>query len=531
MPVSLESGKATEGGLKTGQVNKIVIEHEVVPIIFVPGIMGSRLQHGSEKRWDPDAPFFMLSTYGLFWVDPFDKKEKLVGERFSEDFLTPINDDKAHNDEKFGEFKLEHIPERGWGGISWSSYGPIIEALHLAASGGNENPALRWSDKVLHKYRLPVYAFGYNWTASNEGNGKKLADFIDATIKRHVDLGRKCTRVILVTHSMGGLVARAACHLGKATARVLGIVHGVQPVTGAGAAYWRIKCGFERKETNDYSWESVKAWASSTAAAWVLGTNGEETTALLANMPGGLQLLPNCHYQDNDGDTSWINFVDQNGQLRDKRPKTANVYQEIYREQDAYWRLVDPNFLSPTKDECFDGSLMPVEWSGYLANLSQAEAFHKALSLWEHPDSRVFYGSGHINPTPDRVVYALSPHGWKEVLGKLVPSGLKATAINLLLGPHAAACYIGCQIVRESDTWQLRGGYRTYLKDDEGNTIEVTLKRPVGDGDGTVPESSARALQGASTQAFPGVEHEPAYKSADCMEYTFKCIEQLLLSK
>src|SRR5439155_4638547 len=53
----------------------------------------------------------------------------------------------------------------------------------------------------------------------------------------------RCKKVILVTHSMGGLVARSACSGGLA-GDVLAVVHTVQPVTGAPAAYWRMKSGF-----------------------------------------------------------------------------------------------------------------------------------------------------------------------------------------------------------------------------------------------------------------------------------------------
>ena len=53
-------------GLKTDCFNRICIEREVIPIIFVPGIMGSRLVRASDnvKLWDPDDPGFMVKKYG-----------------------------------------------------------------------------------------------------------------------------------------------------------------------------------------------------------------------------------------------------------------------------------------------------------------------------------------------------------------------------------------------------------------------------------------------------------------------------------
>ncbi|KIE43485.1 hypothetical protein [Geobacter anodireducens] len=51
-------------GLRTEVQNRIVIEREVIPIIFIPGIMGSRLKFAKGKKqgtraWDPDSSGFM----------------------------------------------------------------------------------------------------------------------------------------------------------------------------------------------------------------------------------------------------------------------------------------------------------------------------------------------------------------------------------------------------------------------------------------------------------------------------------------
>ena len=67
-------------GLETERQNRIVIERDVLPIIFIPGIMGSRLKNNAgEKVWDPDKKVFMLWNYGGFWVDAADKKQRVIG--------------------------------------------------------------------------------------------------------------------------------------------------------------------------------------------------------------------------------------------------------------------------------------------------------------------------------------------------------------------------------------------------------------------------------------------------------------------
>jgi len=55
----------------------------------------------------------------------------------------------------------------------------------------------------------PVHAFGYDFRRSNFDSGDALLAFIANVIASHPG----AEQVILVTHSMGGLVARAATHV------------------------------------------------------------------------------------------------------------------------------------------------------------------------------------------------------------------------------------------------------------------------------------------------------------------------------
>jgi hypothetical protein len=78
--------------------NIIEVAQEVIPIIFVPGIMGSRLRdRRGRKVWDPDSKIFMLRTFGVFWQNANSRKKKLVGSAFEPEYLTVIEDDASHN--------------------------------------------------------------------------------------------------------------------------------------------------------------------------------------------------------------------------------------------------------------------------------------------------------------------------------------------------------------------------------------------------------------------------------------------------
>lgn len=504
-------------GLQQGARNKLAVKPEYIPIIFVPGIMGTRLKNKkNEKVWDPDAKVWMLWNFGLVTTTAADKKKMLIGDQYEEDDLKPYTDDAEHN-EDYELSSFDDAAERGWGALSWSSYGAFITALHARGKGGG------WAKSVGSSFELPVYAFGYNWTASNSSSGKKLKEFIELVISKHTP----CEHVILVTHSMGGLVARSACMEHGASAKVLGVVHGVQPVTGAAAAYWRMKAGFERPQHMAKSLDGIKQYASDYVGSWVLGTNGKEVTALLGNMPGGLQLLPSLDYKSNDGSSKWLQFHDEEDNLVDALPKGGDPYEEIYKNQQAYWRLLDAEHLTPgrKKDKRFSPKTI---WSRYTRRLALAKAFHQKAGLNPNYQAKAFHGSGPSHPTADRVVYKLSPTGWVKKAGEFSRIALKVLMASRR-GPFSAAFVLGFESFKRTDTWKHRGGFQTEITDGEVK-LEVVLQLPAGEGDGTVPESSGKAMS-VENKPFDGIAHEPAYQSAEVQKFTFSAIEAFCKAK
>jgi hypothetical protein len=483
--------------LEPGKPAQFSVIRESIPIVFVPGIMGSRLKKkdGGEKVWDPDAKGFMLWNYGMAWVDAADKKDVVIGDVFDKDRLEPLLDDADHNADHFAAHA--GAAERGWGGVSWGTYGEILEKMSAEDT---------WSPPVRAFFRLPVYACGYNWSASNADSGKKLKELVEKVVKENngeVDGAKTfCDHVILVTHSMGGLVSRAAVELG-AKGKVLGVIHGVQPVTGSPAAYWRMKAGFERK------------YGLPNPAAWVLGTNGAEVTALLGNMPGGLQLLPSPTYTVDGSDKKWLKLVDGKGGALGELPK-SDAYEEIYKnenEQD-YHRLIRKEYLLPEKKPKMS---LDDAWKDCAKFIDKAKAFHDKYGNKQHAETQVFYGTGG-GCSVDKAVYKLSPYGWKEMAGEAAQITLRAAGAFSRFGVPGLAAYLGYEALTHTEYWQSRGGFKTKILTKDGVTFEVELQPPAGSGDGTVPESSGKALQQSGDapakkepRAFPGIDHEPAY--------------------
>jgi hypothetical protein len=356
-------------------------------------------------------------------------------------------------------------------------------------------------------FEFPVYACGYNWTDDNANSGARLAARIQEIIQEAKQVTGLCQMVILITHSMGGLVARWASEQAGAQSSILGVVHGVQPATGAAAAYWRIKAGFEGLGPTSR----------------VLGHSAREVTPILGNIPGGLELLPNKLHRANNGSSSWLTITGYGPTV--SKPESGDPYSDIYRRPavvrpkkdekastNAYWGLVDPDLLDPHKTKAKSSNLPPpsgldalnndavgakVPWDQYLTVLSSAEAFHDALQNHAHDQTYCFRGVGHS--TADLIELACET-SWFDM-----------------------------------DTYPNRG-FRGFFTDKNGKSWKAVLQDPAGVGDGTVPENSAAgttlAPQGKSVPGQPNpadfkIDHQPAYEDSAAQIFTEKAIIDL----
>lgn len=525
--------------IEVGKPLDVEVQKETIPIVFVPGIMGSRLKKGGEKVWDPDAKLFMLWNYGLVTVTAAKKKQLLVGDDFDPATLTPLEDDAKHN-AKFAEVDTRTPKEwgtaaqRGWGTVAWSSYGELLMKLQAA----DTFPA-----PLRAFFEFPVYAVGYNWSGSNVDSGAALAKRIGEIVDHHQAKDGLCKKVIVITHSMGGLVARWAVEKEGVKDKVLGVVHGVQPAVGAAAAYWRMKAGFERGK--------VLGFELPNPAAWVLGTNGREVTALLGWMPGGLQLLPGPDYTDNAGSKQWLRLCDHEG--KEQAAYGEDAYEEIYKNDDpkAYWRLIEKAYLLPEKKPKIRASKA---WGDFCVNVDQARVLHEELSGKAHPETQAFYGSGKKHPSCDRIEYRAVVYDWRAAAKDALSI---AKVVRFAVAPGiGTAVSVGFEVLKRTEWWQSRGGFKARVETDKG-TIDVQLQHPAdvakrseephgaGAGDGTVPESSGRALKQRGdavggekdAQAFEGIEHEPAFHSRgqgpseDPVAFTIQAVKNLCREK
>ncbi|MCC6532351.1 MAG: hypothetical protein IT531_07375 [Burkholderiales bacterium] len=470
-------------GFETDVEHEIEVQREAIPLVFVPGIMGSRLRRAGTRgretdkdasglpnmRWDPGSALYMLGNFS--GEKPAHRKSMLIGDEFKAGYLEvadaePVGDGFDGIMDDYRGF-LKDLKKHDWGALA----------------------------KI---FEFPVYAVGYNWTASNADSGERLARRIDEIKNECAKVTGLCDKVILISHSMGGLVCRAASELHGAKGNVLGIIHGVQPATGAPAAYWRMKAGFE----------------GFGMTSRVLGNSGPNVTPILGNSPGGLQLLPNMHYKTNGGESAWLHVTD--GESRALSLPKSDPYSEIYsipatgRESSAapdrkYWGLVDPDLLDPSSrtrvtaevsdpNDRLNAQADPDSpWERYASYLEQARTFHAELGLQTHDRSYCCWGTGH--DTADHIELRV-----------------ESVVVNWASYPTR--------------------GFRGYFQDAHRRWWRAELQDPSGEGDGTVPSSSASSLNSKAGKTTPhnraiDVEHQPAFEESETQEYTIAAIVAL----
>ncbi len=419
----------------------------VIPVIFVPGVMGSNLKvvraisnikrNPDDIAWRPDlAGIQNAALTAATRQQLLDATNTLVDKRV-------VIGGKCSISPPHG-MSLKCAESRGWGSIYWKSYGDMLMHLEsllnlpcfydpaidkvlvnalfsplteqgIALPGQQVLKLARAELEHMSEYWFPIHAVGYNWLQSNEDGGIYLASEINR-IKNFYQQKLKhpaaCQKVILITHSMGGLVARAAIHpdIGKAEANVLGIVHGVMPAIGAAAAYKRMRTGFEHGEID---WFSMGSVTSQLGAQAVAGRNGRDVTAVLGHSPGGLQLLPNKAYLPE----GWLKMTGIDAQPY-VVPMNGNPYDAIYREQRKWWRLINPEWLDPAA--MFEQTGTRSAWGSFNKALTIAEKFHEKLSHHYHPNTYCFHGvDAKRHPSYETVVWEKAGFTYQGVFSKI----------------------------------------------------------------------------------------------------------------
>ncbi len=543
---------------------------KVIPVIFLPGVMGSNLRLSKKRQaelerpdnrsWRPDdlssavgqASVVTATGFGGWYKDAspaqrqlnFDPNETEVeyyhytesDGRFDPEGKETVDSDARHRNVPDDLFPIPPLMAkvsaksrrtamaskkkvatpaqvarwRGWSEVLFDgAYGTMLQTAerylnNMFSKDGKVYP--RWAPENLqmkdpkefgasggekitedelrkiHSCWYPVHAMGYNFIKSNGESAKNIADRIRGLVKGYQHRGFKCTEIIIVTHSMGGLVARALIHpnygnLNESTGvKILGIYHSAMPAAGAACGYSRMRFGF--KEKDDFA---------SGQFAEVMAKDGEHATAILANAPAPLELMPASAYGED-----WLKVVDATGAKLFSWPGSGqSAFDAIYsRSEKQWWRLFNPDWVNP-------GNVRLRKGGGVENAIKRIKAAHKFLDSIKdtfHPNTYASFSEAKERVTRDEVVFKViqaGPH--------MFP---KARDLDSL--PHPSA-------------WTLvDDDAKGILKVQAGKSL-LTLRLEPGNapGDETVPlNRSAKKVRGKSFSHGAkggGYEHQMSY--------------------
>jgi pimeloyl-ACP methyl ester carboxylesterase len=501
---------------------------KVIPIIVIPGIMGSNLCATNDKR---KAPNRLLRPGEAAWRPPNGTNAGLVEakawksrsqadrQRILDGASLDVDDDGPIEIPPDLKADIRQLREDGWGEIHWSSYGGLLVFLQRNLNWSlvadwtrreltpwdrlNGYDRTRWnaqgssavrplSDAEIKKvanYHYPVYACGYNWLESNEKSAARLRDRIRKIVKYWQDAKQECKQVILVTHSMGGLVSRACAK--QIPELIAGIVHGVMPALGAPVCYRRIACGTEASSPSNGKIANI----AMEKFAEIAGRNSQETTPVMGTAPGPLELLPNHLYPQ-----PWLyaRLTNTRGVQEDiPLVQPENAY-EFYRDFDCWYRMI--NLATADPANLFEGNA-----SRYIKSaINQAERFHKlVLGTYYHPNSYAFYGDDerHLSFANCRWVF------------KGEQLGLSAETVR------------SARLISDSTA-----GNRAIQTAGKSDMLLVEHSIQDGPGDGTVPRDSGAGPVDKVLATFRtnGYDHQGSYADEAMLMLTLQLVARIV---
>jgi pimeloyl-ACP methyl ester carboxylesterase len=518
--------------------------NKVVPVIFIPGTMGtnlrvrrdSRLPPGyllrpGEPAWRPPNSDAAALVYAGNWKKRSPKERQLI---LHPDYLEV--DDTGELDIANCHLERSVMRERGWGEIFNGSYGSLLFELqshlemtfqfdmlnkrHVRArwkevmQAMQSDPLQRWgvrsvaplTESELEKYagyQYPVYACGYNWLQSCGESAKRLARRIDEILAWWKTRKHECDKVILVTHSMGGLVARACAK--RIPDRIAGIVHGVMPALGAPLAYRRLACGTECENPGNDGIDNYKAGKF----ADIAGRRPEDTTPVLSVAPGALELLPNqlhpkpwLHVRVMSSPGAGQKQEMVNDCLHLPNESQPNPY-DLYRDMTSWYRLINPDLADPADLYANKAGKAIKKIKNAIAI---AETFHEWLADYYHPTTFAYYGADRMHPAYGQIRWVAHQAG-NSAKVPVTPANIQG------------ARYLG---------HEPNGARKLRLEGKADLVFSVEPQESAGDD--TVSLQSGAGPAGKVKQLFAtrGYRHQESYKHHDTILLTCYCIVKVV---
>lgn len=274
----------------------------VKPIVIVPGIMGTRLVNPAGRSlWDPDEGVSLSNVRGL---------RELI------DLTNP-----ALPNPRAAPLVEAILRTRG-----------VVNGGHLVWQRGYSNLVLGLSAPRFTQEcgeTVKVYCAGYDWRQPNVISARRVLGVIERALRE-----TRADKVVLVAHSMGGLISRILCKLGQiaggpAAAKVERLLLLGSPVHGAPKAYRALRQSLATPDVlADVMLSDIDLGVPEDAPVESLsGTVGRALASLVRRLPSAYELLPTaalCSAEPN-----WLRFDTRRAGLADASNPVA-LYSNRY---------------------------------------------------------------------------------------------------------------------------------------------------------------------------------------------------------
>lgn len=201
-------------------VTRLHAFRRVIPVVFVPGLMGSRLTdpRTDALAWNPmGGP--VGSSPGAFAAD-YDALRN-ISHGLVPDETHPFRKRSDHE-------RVAHV--RHFYNIIPEFYADSVLGLAAMRTPGMKRRGLR----------TRVYVAGYDWRQDGARGALRVAQVVEEALR---ETGER--KVLLVAHSLGGLVSRYYCRVLGGESKVHQLVLLASPTLGAPDAYLQLKVGLQ----------------------------------------------------------------------------------------------------------------------------------------------------------------------------------------------------------------------------------------------------------------------------------------------
>lgn len=424
-----------------------------LPIIVVPGIMGTRLKNSELEDivWDPPdldfswgnpdlpeppegwrkySPFhifkhFLESGYEIVkeavqenigevskiynvlnvFTSSAEQKRKVIGDAtFKEGFLEVDQGNQSQWErvihKPFADAELPTLdPEKKVTPYTltnrlqpWRKRG--WGEVHWGSYGSTLEYLEKWAKNMCAKGNchiyMPVYACGYNWSDSNANSSKRLAERIDEAIDECKALGFT---------QQGNIKVLVVTHsMGGFVTRYCSVVDGysskIHSIIHTAMPTHGSPATYKRMRVG---FEGI--------TKFILGRSGPVVTAQLAHMPGGLELLPNTIYQQSKCATNpWLKVSDHQGE---EALFKTDPYKEVYLNEKDWWRLIaDKAWVAPEAKN--EAEALTLYYQGFVLQLGKALKFHDDLKDTFHARTCLAYSVSQSHLAWDVIEWQIS---------------------------------------------------------------------------------------------------------------------------